>query len=78
MMTPFTEYFREISLTLKKFSIVVFLQRNENAVMANNSAINSTDVKTTRNSKLKTLVGSVGTNLQTTIYTINCLQMKSG
>jgi len=77
-MTPFTEYFREISLTLKKFSIVVFLQRNENAVMANNSAINSTDVKTTRNSKLKTLVGSVGTNLQTTIYTINCLQMKSG
>jgi len=77
-MTPFTEYFREISLTLKKFSIVVFLQRNENAVMANNSAINSTDVKTTRNSKLETLVGSVGTNLQTTIYTINCLQMKSG
>jgi len=28
----------------------VFLQRNENAVMANITAINSTDVKTMRNS----------------------------
>jgi len=56
----------------------VFRQRNENTVIANTAAINSTDVKTMRysNTKLETLFPSFDANVYTTIHTINCLRVK--
>jgi len=51
----------------------MFLQGNESTVMlANNAAINNTEVKTMRNSKLETRFRSVG------VYTISCLWIKKG
>jgi len=68
---PLTAYFKPINPTFQYiFSAAVLLQRNENDVVANTAAINSMEVKTTRNSKSKHLFVLFGqnANLKATIH----------
>jgi len=52
------------------------MQINQNKVIGNIAVINSTKVKTVKNSKItNTGVPSVGANLYTTIPVINCLRI---